>query len=108
MGKAPAVRFITVPTLALAPSRPNTGPIWSFRRKPESRRGWEGGDFLSPWERIEVRVSPTAPELLPTQGSPDTPTKFILLCGLRNTMVIPTKACPLCPYPDAGRNPEGW
>ena len=36
-------------------------------RNPE---GWEGGHFLSSWERIEVRANLTAPEILPTQGSP--------------------------------------
>ena len=36
-------------------------------RNPEGR---ERGHFLSPWERIEVRANLTAPEFVPTEGSP--------------------------------------
>ena len=39
-----------------------------------------------------MRANPTAPELLPTQGSPTRHPILILLCGLHKAMAIPAPA----------------
>ena len=71
-------RRITIFILLCALRKSMVIPAKSLPRTPipgGNPEGWEGGHFLSPWERIEVRANLTAPEPLSTQGFP-TPRNF--------------------------------